>query len=246
MRQRYRTRWSPGTGPPTFDPLVDPGFEGKLLIPIHNLTNNTYYFKGGDGFIWIEFTKISPNKIWDQEYQKTANQHGNYVPFREDKIGQTSHDYFEKANNGNSIRNAIPATLVKVQKIADAAETQAGKAEKAAVTAKSTVRFYTIGGFLGIVAIIVAVYALIFNSINLSKDVSKTITEFREEYREHLAKENSSRAKIEALDGKIADIKLGDNTRDKIAAQQDQLNALSRQIDALQNELNRYIASQTE
>ena len=34
-----------GTGP-----LVDPGFEGKLLIPIHNLTNNTYEFYGGDNY----------------------------------------------------------------------------------------------------------------------------------------------------------------------------------------------------
>jgi deoxycytidine triphosphate deaminase len=31
-----------GTGP-----LVDPGFEGKLLIPLHNLTSNDYVFRQG-------------------------------------------------------------------------------------------------------------------------------------------------------------------------------------------------------
>lgn len=43
-----------GTGP-----LVDPGFFGNLLIPLHNLTDNDYELKGGEGFIWVEFTKVS-------------------------------------------------------------------------------------------------------------------------------------------------------------------------------------------
>jgi deoxycytidine triphosphate deaminase len=42
-----------GTGP-----LVDPGFQGRLSIPIHNLTNADYSFKGGEGIITAEFTKI--------------------------------------------------------------------------------------------------------------------------------------------------------------------------------------------
>lgn len=45
-----------GTGP-----LVDPGFEGRLTIPLHNLTNNTYRFRHGDTLITIEFIKLSSN-----------------------------------------------------------------------------------------------------------------------------------------------------------------------------------------
>ena len=37
-----------GTGP-----LVDSGFSGSLLIPLHNLTNNNYEICGGDGIIWV-------------------------------------------------------------------------------------------------------------------------------------------------------------------------------------------------
>ena len=48
-----------GTGP-----LVDPGFSGNLLIPLHNLTDNIYILKGGEGVIWIEFTKVSKNEFW--------------------------------------------------------------------------------------------------------------------------------------------------------------------------------------
>jgi deoxycytidine triphosphate deaminase len=43
-----------GTGP-----LVDPGFVGNLYIPLHNLTDSDYTFKGGEGLIWMEFTKVS-------------------------------------------------------------------------------------------------------------------------------------------------------------------------------------------
>jgi hypothetical protein len=43
-----------GTGP-----LVDPGFHGKLLVPLHNLTSDEYTIRGDEGLIWMEFTKTS-------------------------------------------------------------------------------------------------------------------------------------------------------------------------------------------
>jgi deoxycytidine triphosphate deaminase len=43
-----------GTGP-----LVDPGFCGKLLIPLHNLTSSDYDLDTSKALIWIEFTKTS-------------------------------------------------------------------------------------------------------------------------------------------------------------------------------------------
>lgn len=43
-----------GTGP-----LVDPGFWGKLCIPLHNLTDKDYLIPKDKGLIWVEFTKTS-------------------------------------------------------------------------------------------------------------------------------------------------------------------------------------------
>jgi deoxycytidine triphosphate deaminase len=43
-----------GTGP-----LVDPGFWGKLCIPLHNLTNEDYEIPKSEGLIWLEFTKTT-------------------------------------------------------------------------------------------------------------------------------------------------------------------------------------------
>lgn len=47
-----------GTGP-----LVDPGFNGDLMIPLHNLTNNDYEVSPGDPLIAIEFTKLTPDDL---------------------------------------------------------------------------------------------------------------------------------------------------------------------------------------
>src|SRR5690606_6283003 len=43
-----------GTGP-----LVDPGFWGKLCIPLHNLTNEDYEIPLEEGLFWVEFTKTT-------------------------------------------------------------------------------------------------------------------------------------------------------------------------------------------
>ena len=51
-----------GTGP-----LIDPGFCGKIYIPLHNLTTNEYTFRGGEDLIWVEFTKLSPHSSWKKE-----------------------------------------------------------------------------------------------------------------------------------------------------------------------------------
>lgn len=56
-----------GTGP-----LVDPGYKGRLLIPLHNLTSRDVSLVGDDGLIWVEFTKTSTDTI--QTYNnKTFN-----------------------------------------------------------------------------------------------------------------------------------------------------------------------------
>lgn len=48
-----------GTGP-----VVDPGYVGKLFIPVHNLTSNKYTIKKNALLIDIEFTKLSKNDKW--------------------------------------------------------------------------------------------------------------------------------------------------------------------------------------
>ena len=44
--------------------LLIRGLQGGFWIPLHNLTSEDYELAGGDGLIWVEFTKLSPNSRW--------------------------------------------------------------------------------------------------------------------------------------------------------------------------------------
>jgi deoxycytidine triphosphate deaminase len=111
-----------GTGP-----LVDPGFEGKLLVPLHNLTNNDYTIKGGEGFIWVEFTKISKFKQWTAGAQE-LNRSGKYIPFPDRKKYLRPENLIEKALQGqdsDSIRSSIPLAMMEAEESAKGASESA-------------------------------------------------------------------------------------------------------------------------
>ena len=81
-----------GTGP-----LVDPGYKGRLCIPIHNLTDKDYLIPVDKGLIWMEFTKTSgkadegmpPRGLSTREFiLQAAGQYGtSHVPIRSSMRG---------------------------------------------------------------------------------------------------------------------------------------------------------------
>jgi deoxycytidine triphosphate deaminase len=130
-----------GTGP-----LVDPGFEGHLLIPLHNLTINDYSFQAGETFVWVEFTKISPHSRWDasvKERYAEYNFDDKYKPFPDAKKNIGMWDYINDAFKG-PIRSSIP----------DALESAKGSAEDAA----RHTRLLTGATFLGGLGLVAALY----------------------------------------------------------------------------------------
>lgn len=98
-----------GTGP-----LVDPGFVGKLSIPLHNLTANTYKFKAGDGIIQMEFTKLSGNNGWT-----TTKRNRDWLYKKKwIKPGRTVGEYLERSLEGINnkiVRSSIPNELQKIR-----------------------------------------------------------------------------------------------------------------------------------
>lgn len=107
-----------GTGP-----LVDPGFQGRLSIPLHNLTTNTYRFYCGDGMIQMEFTKLSKNDVWLEPSDTPRD-----VPliYRRTSIkpGRKVDDYLKKATEKNCsgstvVRSAIPKVVSDITKKSD-------------------------------------------------------------------------------------------------------------------------------
>lgn len=123
-----------GTGP-----LVDPGYVGKLLIPLHNLTTNEYTLKVREPLIWIEFTKISENILWDSTaagkkpkfQQLGAVKEQDAFPIRKAKLSPL--EALVKASPHKPIRSSIPDALEKAKKSAETAGTAAKRARNITV-----------------------------------------------------------------------------------------------------------------
>lgn len=126
-----------GTGP-----LVDPSFQGDLLIPIHNLTADPYEFNSDDGLIWVEFTKTTYGKTSDIIPPRSG-----FFPLDEEKIERPYYYYLNRANKGNAIRSSIP----------EAISGSAKNAKDSAKSAKSAQRYVQLITGFGILAIAVAI-----------------------------------------------------------------------------------------
>ncbi len=169
-----------GTGP-----LVDPGFEGKLLIPLHNLTADDYEIEAGEGLIWVEFTKLSPNEKWNQE-DVDSTRHGKYIPFPEGGKYRPPEQYFARSTQGNAIRSSIPETFLDVQRSAKEAEKSAKESKTASLDSleavqRTTRMFYGIG-VVAIVGLILALYSSFHQVVSLVQDTSSYLHSARGEF----------------------------------------------------------------
>jgi hypothetical protein len=139
-----------GTGP-----LVDPGFHGSLLVPLHNLTSDEYTIRGDEGLIWVEFTKTSheadpapvrnaPEDTFDKTEARKNDQPPEY--------------YFDRANRNKPIRSSIPLVVADARELAQGASSAAQRAER-------TNRIFVGAGVLAIVGVIVSLFSL-FGNVN--------------------------------------------------------------------------------
>jgi deoxycytidine triphosphate deaminase len=146
-----------GTGP-----LVDPGFAGKLSIPLHNLTTNQYRLTGGEGLIWVEFTKLSPRPGTAAAAAPGLDPHPN-APEREGRVPSNPDfeskkdrevEYFLlKADPYRPIRSSIPAATAD--------------AEAAARDARATTDGFRKGAILAGIALMVALTSLVLGVFSL-------------------------------------------------------------------------------
>lgn len=117
-----------GTGP-----LVDPGYWGKLCIPLHNLTDQPYTIPFDEGLIWLEFTKTT------SDLQPKDKRKGR-PPL--DKEFWDISEFIDKArtlSNGEKvpIRSSIPSMVGESGKHSTAALKSAGQARELSAEAKS-------------------------------------------------------------------------------------------------------------
>lgn len=178
-----------GTGP-----LVDPGFSGKLFIPLHNLTCNTYHFKYGDTLITMEFTKLSGTARWgnlggesshSEEYKEE-----NIPPQRDVEI------YLSNALNNDrldSVVSSIPDALYEGKK-------QVKQSQKEA----ATIRKWSVGTSI---ASLIAIAGLVFSTINLTMSgYNKVNEQYNTIIKEYSEKMSSYENCISELEEKIGQL----------------------------------------
>lgn len=174
-----------GTGP-----LVDPGFVGRLLIPLHNLTENIYILKQGEEIIWVEFTKVTPNSRWETTQARLKNEYelsGDYISFRDEKKDKEPWYYLDRARRKSkgaqflypTIRSSLPAALQETDKRARDAATSAEEAKRKAGDAAGEVerigrRVFGFGAF-GTIAIGVGVIATIIAGVAMWAEINSLV-----------------------------------------------------------------------
>ena len=75
--------------------MVDPGFHGRLSLPLHNLTSNSYRLVGGEGFIWVEATKTKPVNALNED---AIPRQGRVFDLPDNKKDLTLREYLRKAD----------------------------------------------------------------------------------------------------------------------------------------------------
>ena len=130
-----------GTGP-----LIDPGFAGPLLIPLHNLTDNDYMVEGGDNLLWVEFTKLTHHAYWSRPPEKRHERSPDeLVTFNADKFQIDAERYFSKSGVSamSGVLSAFKGALDESRELAKDSKLSAESAEK-------KVWRLTAGGILGV------------------------------------------------------------------------------------------------
>jgi deoxycytidine triphosphate deaminase len=161
-----------GTGP-----LVDPGFKGNLLIPLHNLTSEDYEISGHEGLIWVEFTKTSwrpASKIRKLDDDIHARQ-GRFAPIPQEKTDLPPEVDFQKANGGRAIRSSIPDAIRVARDDSNAALIAAQTAETNASNARRLLRNLGILAGFGVVVALATIMASLYQSVQTTLTLAATV-----------------------------------------------------------------------
>lgn len=145
-----------GTGP-----LVDPGFQGKVFIPLHNFTCNDYKLKIKKPLIYMEFTKLSINKRWAPNIQPENERKGQYIPFISEKLLKKwkLNDYLTEAYNG--------PILSTIQGLQSQIDKSLGESEKLNDKATNQLRLFNIFIIASLIAVLMTLGLTIYQTISI-------------------------------------------------------------------------------
>ena len=196
-----------GTGP-----LVDPGYWGKLCIPLHNLTDHDYPIPKDEGLIWVEFTKTSSKLSKGRD--PSGRGYWDIKKFIERAAGQYKEERVP-------IRSSIPVAVQKIRERAKSAEKIAQDSKKDVEDTKKEVgkasedtkekirRFTTVGYITGVIGIVTIFFGVVAIIIEVGKFVHDSIDPQIEEIE---LKMNDMEKEIQELRNQITDTQNRDVT----------------------------------
>jgi deoxycytidine triphosphate deaminase len=188
-----------GTGP-----LIDPGFNGKIMIPIHNLTNNDYYLKPGSPLIAVEFTKVTSDEILQVlEVRKST-------PELEEKIEKIYKKNIKaKLDFNEYLLKALPDGINSVESSVGIYINEASQASK---VYQRRLEIFNYSVMVGFIIFILTFAASIYQIYNLTSDVNKYVADT----------ENNFRKEIDDVKKLIIDISINSRfNRDTLLDQKD-------------------------
>ncbi len=169
-----------GTGP-----MVQPGFSGRLLIPLHNLTGNNYRFTGGEGLIMVEFTKFSRLEYWERDGCERPEQlkPDHYTEQRD------ADEYFKKACIYSSgVVSAFKGELDCAVASAKDAKESVEKAKESAKNAEKWARWINVGTLIAIAVFIIAMVTFVHgvhtSAIDLYKETQQLLNQVQKTHHE--------------------------------------------------------------
>lgn len=176
-----------GTGP-----IVDPGFVGKLYIPLHNLTSNKYKIKSGADLISVEFTKLSTNPEWKINkntslYKKdiahldfsllpyipemiTSNREVNYYI---EKALQKNPDFCKVPDNKIFVNSSMQEIVKKIEQDSKTLKNTEEKVDKKLKEAASRERIITILSIISILSLLISAVTLFITSWTYFSNINK-------------------------------------------------------------------------
>ena len=155
-----------GTGP-----LIDPGFDGKIMIPLHNLTTNDYELRPGDDLIAVEFTKVSPDSLLKDNTSLENKEYGRNVK----KPNLSFNNYVEAAIKPlNKVQSSLEQTIGKAKKQVDAAQDQM---KEMRTESARTSRIITSASIFVAAALVITSLAVFFQTRSLIADANKYVSD---------------------------------------------------------------------
>lgn len=145
-----------GTGP-----LIDPGFHGNIMIPIHNFTSNEYIISSGEELISVEFTKVSPSTNWEIDPAEELTPKGQYVT----NSGKNSKKPFETL-----LKKVLP---IGIGRVVSSLSGTLAKANKQ-IDQLSKYQKYSIGAG---VAVFVALLSMFYTTQGVISDANKYVAD---------------------------------------------------------------------